>query len=172
MTDETLPLDNLYFDWLIEHIEHDGHVPVSVHVLRLMHKTPFVALVTNDENRSIEGVALRDKFFEENPSFQFRWSDDWAALECSIFEMLVALSFRAAYQTDDDPSWWFSIFVSNLGLGNSPSKADKVLQALNHRKYEYDGYGGLFPLRHPETDQRETELWYQLAAYILENGLY
>ena len=39
------------------------------------------------------------------------------------------------------------------------------------RDYDASGFGGIFPLRRPAEDQRKVELWYQAAAYILENGV-
>lgn len=170
--DGSLPLDEAYFQWLIDQTVLDGDVPLTDHVFRVLYKTPFEVLIPRDENRAAEGIALRSHFLDEVPSARHSNLQDWLELECSIFEMLLALAFRAGYQTGDYPAWWFSIFVDNLGLGPSPSKAAKAIKRLNRREYDYSGYGGLFPLQSPETDQRETELWYQLAAYIIENGLY
>ncbi|MFZ1684153.1 MAG: hypothetical protein WAU88_08510, partial [Candidatus Zixiibacteriota bacterium] len=45
---------------------------------------------------------------------------------------------------------------------------DEVLNRVIFRTYDARGNGGLFPLRRPQRDQREVELWYQASAYLLE----
>lgn len=172
MTDVREPLDELYFKWLMSLTIHDGAPTLNDHVYRVLYKTPFEYIVANDYNRAWEGVSLRYEFLETSPLADTSNLDDWLELESSVLEMLIALAYRAAYQTEDDPAWWFSIFTTNLGLSSSPSKADKIVRVLNKRHYDPDGYGGLFPLNNPEADQREVEIWYQLAAYILENEMY
>jgi hypothetical protein len=33
-----------------------------------------------------------------------------------------------------------------------------------------DGSGGLFPLKNPQQNQRTTEIWYQMNAWLMENS--
>ena len=47
---------------------------------------------------------------------------------------------------------------------------DEILNKFIDRTYRASGYGGLFPLRHSKEDQRKVEIWYQMAAYLIENG--
>jgi hypothetical protein len=65
--------------------------------------------------------------------------------------------------------------IKNLGLDQFDDQipydwedVDEALSALIYRTYDRDGTGGLFPLTHPEEDQRKVEIWYQLNAYLLE----
>ena len=44
------------------------------------------------------------------------------------------------------------------------SITDRVMS----RRYEYNGYLGMFPLAKPEMDQRKVEIWYQANAYFIE----
>ena len=55
-----------------------------------------------------------------------------------------------------------------FGFEAVTTDAEEVLDAVIFRNYEYDGRGGLFPLRYPDRDQRDEELWSQLNAYLLE----
>jgi hypothetical protein len=74
---------------------------------------------------------------------------------------------------------WFWKLMDNIGL-RQYSDAHWSLRAEREvyytaervikRTYGYDGDGGLYPLRHPRHDQRQTELWTQMQAYILEGG--
>ena len=101
-------------------------------------------------------------------------------LDCSMLEMLIALSDRTAFQTDGRLEEWFWRFMHNLELDrysddlyeiSIQEEVEDTLTRVIWRKYAQDGTGGLFPLRHPDHDQRKIELWYQMSAYILE-GLY
>lgn len=46
---------------------------------------------------------------------------------------------------------------------------DEKLDRFMHRKYKYDGSGGLFPLKNPIENQRKTDIWTQMNSYINEN---
>ena len=52
---------------------------------------------------------------------------------------------------------------------NPEEEINLMLDEIIWRTYNYDGSGGLFPLREPVGDQRDVELWYQLCAYLIEN---
>ena len=43
-----------------------------------------------------------------------------------------------------------------------------ILRALLNREYTRSGKGSLFPLKKSRQDQRKTEIWYQLHAYLKE----
>jgi hypothetical protein len=72
----------------------------------------------------------------------------------------------------------FFMMVDNLGLTNATDEHfsddiyEKVVVTLANfmdRKYEYNGKGGLFPLKFPRKDQRFVEIWYQLNAVLIED---
>lgn len=176
--DEGTP-DNRYFEWLYSQVASTrNRNPARSYwkLLRRLYATKFIFFVKNDENRAVDGIELRYEFFgEENLGPDEPWRD----LDCSILEMLIALARRAAFQTDDEPSLWFWTLMENLELSKYTdavytSTIDREVETridiLNKRKYSEDGIGGLFPLRYAEKDQRKVEIWYQLAAYLMEGG--
>lgn len=142
--------------------------------MQLMHKKEFVWIVPNDDNRAEDGRDLRREFIDQtNVKIE---NQDWLRLGCSMFELLLGLSRRLAFEGDGEPSGWFWHLMDNLGLriysdqrALSLERVDEILERVIWRTYETDGTGGLFPLRHPAKDQREVELWYQLSAYLLED---
>ena len=165
------PLEDLYFKWLCSPFDCRHDVSIDMSTLRAMHNTPFEYWVPNDQNRALDGKALREEFLYTNPVKSSPWElDGWRSLECSILEMLTALADRAAYQSGEPMAVWFQEFLENLGLPASDYRTKQALRRLNNRTYNRGGSGGgLFPLRHPLEDQREVEIWYQMAAYIIEN---
>lgn len=97
---------------------------------------------------------------------------------CSMLEMLVALGRRLSFQMEGESRFWFWTLLENVGLDKfndrfyktdkQAEEVDEVLQRIIWRNYAEDGSGGLFPLKHPDEDQRKVEMWYQMSAYILE----
>ena len=141
---------------------------------------PFTFFVPNDENRACDGLDLRGEY-DEDTGHNSGMSD----APVTVFEMLIAFAERAAYedsyrQGKDSVRYWFWRGIDNLSINiddetyaNNPDMDEYVSWVLGiflDRKYEPSGKGGLFPLSSPKQDQRKVELWYQLAAYVLENS--
>lgn len=185
MTNGEGTLDDAYLEWLYSHIGSvkSRNPERSYWKLALqLYTTPFKTLIINDSNRAEDGKELRGLFLEQTRYPLSRLEKDlFMDLECSMLEMLIALSDRVAFQTDDKLEGWFWRFMHNLGGFERYSddlyeisiqeEVEEALTRVVWRTYSEDGTGGLFPLRHPDHDQRKIELWYQMSAYILE-GLY
>lgn len=171
-------LDDLYFEWLYEQIaDIDTTDPRKTHwrLMRTLYCEEFVPRIANDDNRAQDGLELRDLFsFEEEVFFDSYWD----TLPCSIFEMLIALARRMEFEGGRSVEHWFWVFIHNMGMGDWDDTTPThflnrctylAAKKLNNREYTYYGRnGGLFPLNHPQEDQREVELWYQMAAYLRE----
>lgn len=129
-----------------------------------------------DENRAADGVALRDEYLKTIGRISVGPQDD---LPCSILEMLIALAMRCndwvICDVDNHYSEWFWTFLNNLGLKKfdnhhfNEALVDRILSDWLDRRYSFDGAGGLFPLRNPETDQTRVEIWGQMGYYLNEN---
>lgn len=136
----------------------------------------FTWFVHNDDNRVVQGKELREDFLEETGA---ECSQEWLEQGCSMLEMLIALSRRCAFEADDTAVEWFWIMIDNVGLRPYVDEefsdvynidVDVILERVINRTYDYNGHGGLFPLRNADRDQRKVELWYQMASYLMENN--
>jgi hypothetical protein len=137
----------------------------------------FILELRNDEHRAEDGKNLRYEFIDECDIQDVEVN--WLQLECSVLEMLIGLSRRASFESQGEPLEWFWKMLENLGLRNYTDAVwdemvmedvDDVMFRLMNRTYEPNGEGGLFPLENAHEDQRHTELWKQLSAYIIEGG--
>lgn len=178
MTGESL--DELYFQWLYRQVANhrsDNPASRSESLLRALHNRKFEWSVPNDDNREADGKYLRYSFFEamgEDPDNYARW----LLHDCSMLEMLVALSRRLSFMAGRPPRTWFWQMINNLGINFRDNRfgrmqQDAINQALDqviYRTYRADGVGGLFPARRPVQDQRKVELWYQMNHYLIERG--
>lgn len=169
-------LDDGYLSWLygqVADVRTRKSSKTYWDLFRQLYSTEFVWLIPNDDNRAADGKELRREWAAEvgiNPD------PEWLALECSFLEMLIGLSRRISFETDEEPEYWFWHLLDNLGLHGfndrshySPEEVQTRINTVIMRTYDPDGCGGLFPMQRTREDQREVELWYQLSAYLLQN---
>jgi hypothetical protein len=172
-------IEHLYFNWLCAKVTTYNRysTPSLTHwnLLRALHQTEFVWLLSGDDNRAEDGLELRRDFiFEAEAPDHPEWRRNPG---CSVLEMLIAFSKRAEFQTGDKAKDWFWEFIDNLGLkevndGHEATLEDieEVLDMFVWRTYDYDGDGGLFPLDYPTRDQQTLEIWYQFCDYLVDKG--
>jgi hypothetical protein len=164
-------LENDYFNWLCSKVVDSRKVAPDRLLLSTLYRTEFVWLVIGDDNRAADGRDLRGKFLREMGEEN---DDTWRnELECSVLEMLIAFSQRAEWMTDQPAVNWFWEFIENLGLSDdrrsyniSEAEIREALDVFMWRRYDYNGRGGLFPIRDAAHDQRKVELWYQITYYL------
>lgn len=172
-------IDDKYLEWLYQSeigaVRNKNPRRSYWELSRKLYSMPFAWSVRNDDNRAQDGVALRYDFLNEVRADIV--DESWLGLDCSVLEMLIGMARRVAFESFGSPAEWFWKFLSNLELkGYSDHvwstaidrEVTEILQRFVNRTYEYDGTGGIFPLRDPDEDQREKELWYQMSAYIME----
>ena len=170
----------LYFNYLcnLVHVEHlPDHQYFSL--CSVFYNRAFRVIIRRDNNRERDGLALRRKFEEDTGVKLGGFSRKW----CSFFEFLVGLSFRMADEVYDedgiyDAEYWFYELINNLDLrgfddyhfhDNDNMTVGRVIDRVNHRQFDYDGMGGLFPLYFPKEDQRNVEVAKQMTQYLFEH---
>jgi hypothetical protein len=170
------PIDVAYFNWLCAKVKENSG-PNHRALFQIMYETEFVwdpsvPQVAGDRNRAADGKELRLHFCDE---MYVKRDQSWLRQPCSIFEMLIAFANHANFQTDIPMFDWFWEFMTNLRLdefrrvtGSDEAKIHDILYAFVWRLYDENGYGGLFPLRRTNKDQRKVELWYQFFEYLDE----
>lgn len=169
------PIENVYFNWLcakVVRLENPTPSLTFWKLLRILHQTEFIWLVSGDDNRVEDGLELRNEFLLES---NFEKDTYWFYSPCSVFEMLFAFSRRCEFATDQPRQLWFWLFLDNLGLKECNDASDpdeeyisQVLYNFVWRTYAFNGDGGLFPLRNPKHDQRDVEIWYQFSEYLID----
>ncbi len=174
-----------YFHWLCELIHVEQFEKSYWLLADCLHRRIFVPYVEHDENRESDGMELRNEYLREIGYPKYHELDE----ECTMLEMLIALARHMDFETgdvfvrdsfDDRTDIWFWEMMDNLGLsqfddanfgdlgGSAYVHVDAIIDRLLDREYKPDGSGGLFPLKYPIEDQRNVEIWYQMAAYLNE----
>jgi hypothetical protein len=172
-----MPLDESYLVWLysqVGEVKNRNRSKTYWKLLRLLYMKEFTWSIDKDENRAQDGKDLRRKFLQQTDTVVDE--PGWMDLPCSVLEMLIALSWRLAWDGGGELQEWFWIMIDNLDLiectdARPPNKnvVDVIFDRVIYRRYADDGEGGLFPLRHPDQNQRDVEILYQAQAYLLEN---
>lgn len=175
-------LEDLYFEWLLTRLDPDGVTEEVAYLCELLFRCDFKRRVGNDINRAADGADLRKEFLLqfEDANFAPSITNDLMMMECTWFEMLVALARHLDYLYEGGVEGRFTELVTNLRLGpflrfgSEPMRGDQTIvdtitSNFDESRFDRDGHGGLFPLRksgHP--DQRRVEIWDQHAAYFRE----
>lgn len=169
------PVEELYFNWLCAKVLEYPDRPDYWELLLMLHRYEFVPTVQGDYNRASDGLEVRHEFIRCTP---YGESPDWDHIGCSLLEMFIGLANKASWQTSEPLRVWFWRFIQNLQLDDyrrvepvTIPDIEKKLYTFVWRQYDDSGFGGLFPLRMSEHDQRMVEIWYQLAEYVDENRL-
>ena len=173
-----ISIDEKYFAWLYSQIcdTRTRDLRDSYwHLAEQLYCKEFVWFVPNDDNRNEEGIELRKEFIEqEEVPYP---GDPWVYMSCSMLELLIGLSRRLSFLDEKPVNDWFWELIDNAGLYYAndfvydfdvEEDVDSTLDRIIWRLYNSDGDGGLFPLKHPNEDQRTVELWYQMSAYLSE----
>lgn len=171
-------ISNEYFEWMSNLVCSDRYSKTISYrkLLMHLHNTEFTYIIPRDENRADDGITLRYRFAYEYAGIED--AERYLEGPCSVLEMMIALSIRCEESIMDDPKvgdrtgQWFWGMVTNLGLGSMTDDrfdrgfVEDVLTRFLNRKYEPDGEGGLFRIRHYDRDLRKAEIWYQLCWYL------
>lgn len=144
-------------------------------LLHQLHLKPFRWLIEKDGNRDEDGKELRKEYLDQANIAE--GDEMFLVMESSMLEMLIALARRTSFESYAEPADWFWKILENLDMRHYndanyndaiSDEVDETLERILDRDYSYDGVGGMFPLRRATTDQRRTEIRYQMAAYIIE----
>lgn len=182
-----LEIDDLYFKWLMDLMSEPSGEAFE-RLCHMLDQNVFQRRVGNDINRASDGLNLRRRFLDAYAEADFdpRITNDFLELECSWLEMLIALSERLDYLYDGGIKERFMELIANLGLltvlfTTSPQSRKSVYNEVDQDlidmatarvdtgQIDINGRGGLFPLEGSDhSDQREVEIWAQVAAYFRE----
>lgn len=171
-----------YFLWLCDVVNAD--MARYSELLWNLHDMDFVWCLDLDESRANDGLALRERWYNQNPY------EDWIVFlekSCSVLEALVGLALRmedmlSDINTGDRTRVWFWEMVRNLGLKRYTNEVvltdpqavidiQMIVERWMNREFDVDGQGSIFPLDYPVHDQRGLSIVYQLYDYLADKGL-
>lgn len=163
-----------YFEWMYQIVLGKGYRKL----LSYLYDIPFKFILDMDYNRICDGCDLRYKFGHD-AHIPSRVIDlKLGNVECSVLEVMVALSIRMEESILCDPDYgdrtsiWFWEMIKSLGLYHmDDDNFDErlvcvVIERFMDRDYEPNGRGGLFTVRNACCDMRDVDIWYQMCMYV------
>lgn len=177
-------LSSMYHDWLCDLVS-DGFDFKNNYsmLLKALDSKSFTYIHPMDSNRYADGVDMRYRFGDEYNIPDSVICEELDIRDCSVLEMMVALSVRCEEAIMHDPDKgdtthiWFQTMLKNLGIicfTDSSFDAHRVDYAIDRfldRRYDSHGDGGLFYVQDPPDDMRNIDIWYQMCHYLNESIL-
>lgn len=174
-----------YFEWMYHLVCNDNRLKNKLSYRKLLHylnSVIFVPTIDMDDNRRIDGIDFRYRFAYESgyPELYIDDCFEWIKNDCSVLEMMIALSFKVEeqitkeYMYGDRTGQWFWSMVNSLGLNYMDDKSfdqsycEKCIDIFLSRSYDFNGKGGLFTLENPIRDMRNVDIWTQFMWYLNE----
>ena len=175
------PLMTKYFNWMCNVVCEKGSSKKVIYskLLHYLNLKDFVYIIPMDENREADGLDLRYRFGYECGVDDEEIEEYLNGRNCSILEMMVALSIKCEEIMEDPdigdrrPKWFWDM-IENLELSYMTDSRfdedyiDEVIERLLNREYGPDGEGGLFTINNRYEDMREVEIWYQMNWHLNE----
>lgn len=169
-------VETLYFNWLVDLIDPMYLQDEYWELLTKLHSIPFVWDLERDVDRAIDGIENR-RMFEEETQMSLGNMD---ASYCSVLEMIVALAMRMDGLSEcDEVGMYFWEILGNLDLTHltdisfyeldGPELIEQNIGRMMARDFPPNGEGGMFPLAQTGKKQNESEIWYQMQAYLIED---
>lgn len=176
-----IELNIIYFDWMCQLVCSDqfsDRILSHRKLLKKLHEINFIYLMDMDGNRYEDGIDLRYRFCYEkgyDPAMIAAYID---ISDCSVFEMMVALSLRCEEQIMDNPQKgnrlgvWFWNMLESLNLCSmddinfDSAYIDRVISKFMYRDYDTNGKGGLFTINNCDVDMRSVDIWTQMCWYL------
>lgn len=168
-----------YLDWIVEKIEYDKVDWNDYNLLiRELHRTTFVwsdetPELAMDENRAKDGEYLR-VMFEMETGYRIADLYDDIGKECSMLEMMVALSIRIDNEIMgvgyEEYGQWFYAMLKNLRLLKYTDynfEEVKVRQILRHF-LEKSGDSFIFKTVTSDRNFLSLEIWDQMSCWLNE----
>lgn len=168
---------NQYHFWLTGLVCDEHHQRNYQGLFDYLDDTEFTWFVSNDMNRSADGMDLRSRFADEY-GYDYLKIRPALSRPCSVLEMMVGLACRCEEGIMGDSKYgdrtdqWFWVMIYSLGLDRMDDDnfdeqyVQCVVDALLNRTYRRDGKGGLFTVPKSKKDLRKIEIWYQMCWYL------
>lgn len=171
-----------YYDWLVGLLKMSDTEVVDFDdydiLLKHLFNTTFLINVYDDNNRSSDGLSLREHYSRDAELSSGVFEDMIIGNPCSVLEMMMGLAIRiereylAGDYEDGNRTWlWFYSMLESLGLSKmtddnyDEEKVNDILYSFMCYEYPSNGRGSLFyiPGKHAKD---MTSIWYQAHNWI------
>ena len=171
-------MDNVireYREWLIDQV---NTVEDYTYMLRELYSIEFYSTVSNDEDRGMDGLVLRNEWAD---SVGYAGSLDFGV--ANMLEVIIGIArriefrlFGTIYVDEWDYVRIFWDLIDNLGLGEmfgtlSRYTFDEIYEIVTlflSRQYKRHRKGNIFDIQDDTINLRKLNIWTQMGIYVRE----
>ena len=160
--------EKLYFNWLVDLVVSKEESRKFSMVLEKLFNTDFVSYNEFDDNLKENALCLRGKYGRD-------YDFDTTVLELMVYLATeIEDTLMANNEFGDRTGLWFWFMMESLDLiqyDNSrynEVEIDKKLDIFIERRYQRDGFGGLFTVEKRNFDARNSSIWTQAQSFLTE----
>ena len=172
-------LEKMYFNWLLDAVTTKAEQNAYSLVFTTLYSTDFISYDEFDDNLKENAADMRDDFYNFSKTAN-KLIDIYGEIdfETSILEVMVYLATRIEDTIMSNPDYgdrtrlWFWYMMESLDIiqyDNDRFDEPDIVQKLDNfveRRYEKNGYGGLFTLEDTKIDARKTNIWQQAMSFV------
>ena len=167
--------ERAYRDWLVDKV---NTVEDYTYLLRELFNIEFYSLIRYDEDRGMDGLALREEWANE---VGYRDSLDFGA--ANVLEVLLGIArriefhlFGSQYVDEWDDIRIFWDLMGNLGLHDmygalsryTFDEIDEIVTHFLNKDYKRHKKGNIFMIEEDTQNLRKLNIWTQMGLYIRE----
>lgn len=171
----------MYYIWLLDAVATKAEQNNYSLAFNSLYSTPFVSYDEFDDNLKENALSLRDDFLDRSRTAR-KLIDIYGDINWSvgILEIMVYLATKIEDTIMSNPDYgdrtglWFWYMMESLDIiqfDNNHFDEPNVSQKLDNfveRRYEKNGFGGLFTVDKRGFDARKTNIWQQAMTFITD----
>lgn len=174
-------LEKLYFNWLLDAVTSKEEQQIYSLVFMELYSVEFTSYNEFDDNLVENARGMREDFYNfsktANKLIDIYGEIDFAT---NILEIMVYLATRIEDTIMSNPDYgdrtglWFWYMMESLDIIQydnrryDESEVDQKLDNFIERRYEKNGFGGLFTVEKSRFDARKTNIWQQAMDFVTD----
>lgn len=171
----------MYYSWLLDAVASKAEQKTYNLVFSKLYSTEFVSYDEFDDNLKENASGMREDFYIFSKT-GYKLIDIYGEIdfETTILEVMVyiACKIEDTIMSNSDygnrTGLWFWYMMESLDIIQYDDNrfdepdVDQKLDNFIERRYEKNGYGGLFTLEDSKIDARKTNIWQQAMTFITD----
>ena len=174
-------LEKMYYIWLLDAVSSKSEQSTYNLLFTTLYFTEFVSYDEFDDNLKENALSLRDEFYDFSKT-TIKLIDIYGEIDAptNVLEVMIYIACRientimSNADFGDRTGLWFWYMMESLDIiqyDNDNFDEPNVVQKLENfieRRYEKNGYGGLFTLEDSKIDARKTNIWQQAMSFVTD----
>ena len=171
----------MYYNWLLDAVTTKQEQQTYSLVFMELYCVEFTSYDEFDDNLKENARGMREDFYRFSKTAR-KLIDIYGEIdfETNILEIMIYLATRLENTIMSNPDYgdrtglWFWYMMESLdiiqydNLRYDEPEVDQKLDNFIERRYEKNGFGGLFTVEKSRFDARKTNIWQQAMEFVTD----